>query len=380
MLNLLFAIVLQSPVQIGYPTDLLPLSKQFPGIEKSKVYPPRRGATWVTLYAGQPQFEPGKYILASEDIMPNPDGWPYSPQGEMVEIEKWTTSSTGTRRGYFPAHQQLWTNWRGKSAWLVKAPIQTGGVYFVTEPTKFSCVDDVDIYVGPAAAGWNAPAFLEINFSRRVRIYGSGPGTGIVGAPLDTSPGMGYLAKIQRSTIINAQGLRGDGVRHGFEAFGGAQMFCGSLEITNPRGTVFGGHGMGAVDLYASGIKGGGANIAIGNKGAYGDEAEVWMVENCGNLWLHGPSKVRVYDSKFNGPISFERNGYGEPISFDATRCTFKAYIGGQPIHYEGIGPWTVVPNLVNCTLVPAPIPDPPPPFLGFFEVLNHGIVRVDRR
>lgn len=362
MWPLLLTIVMPTPVdlpvQVGYPTDLLPVSKQFVGLERAKVYPPAKGSKWVTLYAGQPQFEPGKYILASDDVMPNPDGWPYSPQGEMIEIEKWTVTSTGTRRGYLPVDYPLVTKWRGKVAWIVKVPIQTGGTYYVTEPTRFSCVDDVDIYVGPAAAGWNAPAFLEINFSRRVRIYGAGyPGTGVVGAPIDVGPGMGYLCKVQRSTYVNAQGLQADGVRHGFEVFGGAYMFCGSLTITNPKGTVFGGHGMGAVHLYAAGIKGNGANIAIGNKGAYGDEAELHMVEGCKNLWLHGPSKVLVYDSKFDGPLSFQRNGYGEPVSADATRCTFKAYVGGQPIHYEGDGPWSVVLNLVDCKLIPAVAP-----------------------
>jgi hypothetical protein len=55
------------------------------------------------------------------------------------------------------------------------------------------------------------------------------------------------------------------------------------------------------------------------------------------------------------------RNQFGEPLSVVAERVTFKAFSTTKAVHYEGSGPFSIVPVFDRVTLVEfvaAPPPD----------------------
>lgn len=350
MISFLVALAMQGHTSIG-PADLdcQPLTS-YPHV---RTYPPAKGRTWITLYAGQTPPPPGVYALASKSLMPNPDGMAVSPWGELVTIQTWVTTSTGTTKGFLPHGDSLQTRWDGKAGILATVPITKDVRLSNGSGTlHLAFVDGAEIENWSVPAGWTLPRAISIQFSRNIFLRMSR-----IGASSDTSPGRGYGIQSQRSVGTHVSGLTADGVRHAFTLFGGT-AFVGGLKATNPKGTQLDTHGFGG-QLWATEIDGGGSDIAIGNKYPLGDEAELWMVKNAKVLWLHGRSSARVYYSKFDGPLGIMRNQYGEPLSFYGYRSTFTAFSTTQPVHYEGPGPFAIVPSLEECVLVPFMAPPP---------------------
>lgn len=334
-------------VVVGLPNiDCLPVSKQFPGLPQTKLYKPVLGKTWITKYPSAANPGTGLFILGTDRIMPNPDGAAFSPEGEMVEIDHWSGN-----RGYLKSGDRVETFWRGPAV-LVRPKIEQDVTLENGEGTIHAgCIRNLTIRNWTVKPGWDVANGLlaravSVQYCKEVSIQNV-----TIGTADDAGPGYGYGIQLQRSTNVNIQGVYATGIRHAVTIFAGGEIFVGGLFAKNPKGAQFDTHGFGAVNVYVWGVDCGGSDIAIGNKYPWGDQVQVGMAKNAKCFWVYGGSKATIFDSVLAGPLALCRNEYANPVSIEATRCTFTAFSTTKAVHYEGGTPETIVPKLTGCTL-----------------------------
>lgn len=344
MISALLALAVQIPhFSFGPPgMDFHPLSQEFPGRVQTPCYPPTptlAGRTWISKYDSAPNPGPGYFWVSSD--RKDPEG--FCREGELVFIERWDGN-----RGYFREGMEILTAFDGHVKMVNVDGLVTKNVSLKggSGTIHMALVDGGYIEDWTVPTGWDLPRAISLQGCRNIALRHIK-----VGASGNNGPGEGYAVQSQRSAGVHVSALSVDGVRHGLTVFSGGSIFLGNFKATNPKGTQVDSHGYGARLFSVVDADCGGSDIAIGNRAKWGDEAELWMVRNAKVLWLHGPSRAKVYYSTFDGPLGFTRNGYGEPLSFYGYRTTFTAFSSTQPVHYEGSGPWTIVPTLEECVL-----------------------------